>query len=538
MSDDPRGLWNTLTHEQKVKVLAQMPIDQIVATYRDDNHSDEEFRTSLARQLRLWNPQNVQTFKRRGKPPTKDVVLGAWRDLDRSEALLELIDNSIDEWLRRRKMHPQKTAPELNIYIEVDKDSQQLTYEDNAGGVSVDKLEHLVVPGYSDTTALSNTIGSYKTGGKKAVFRLANAVQVTTRYWNPAETSDEALAVQLDEAWINDPDLYEFEYTVLKDKSVIERGQTRYTLQLREEPIGGPAWFEIPTEVEKITNEIRRTYTLLLVRHPRIHIHFLDRGKPLQPLNDLYDFSGTHKSGVDIRPQRVTFELDLDHEGKKENVEIEVVLGSRTSTGSKDGKTWGIDLYGNDRLFVAHDQQTFAHLLPAGNSRSLVRGYVNIKGPNVFIPWDTHKRHLNVDRDIIQILTKHKLIVELFTNWKRTYNDISTSGEIAKLIQQPLAGFVDRKAHDLVLPHDARVKLDPGQKRKVQLGKAVAVPVVRARVAKNHSVAVQLNFSVVEARLLASRYGVEGDLQSSGVRSELAAAIKEELLKKVQKSGK
>src|SRR5438034_11822813 len=111
-----------------------------------------------------------------GKAPNKEVVLGAWRDLDRSEALLELIDNSIDAWKRRREKYPDKSAPELNIYIDIDSDTGQLTYEDNAGGVPVGKLENLVVPGYSETDALAHSIGSYKTGGKKAIFRLAMAV--------------------------------------------------------------------------------------------------------------------------------------------------------------------------------------------------------------------------------------------------------------------------------------------------------------------------------------------------------------------------
>lgn len=81
--------------------------------------------------------------------------------------------------------------------------THQLTYEDNAGGVSPDKLQNLVVPGHSETDPFSKTIGSYKTGGKKAVFRLAEAAQIMSRYWSPAETfEDQTLSVQLDQEWI------------------------------------------------------------------------------------------------------------------------------------------------------------------------------------------------------------------------------------------------------------------------------------------------------------------------------------------------
>ena len=88
---------------------------------------------------------------RASKPParhqTKDVVLGAWRDLERAEALLELVDNSIDEWLRRRAAHPKKTSKELDIFIDIDSSLHQLVYEDNAGGISTDKLDNLVYQG-------------------------------------------------------------------------------------------------------------------------------------------------------------------------------------------------------------------------------------------------------------------------------------------------------------------------------------------------------------------------------------------------------
>src|SRR5262249_6386076 len=136
---------------------------------------------------------------------------------------------------------------------------------------------------------------------------------------------------------------------------------------------------------------------------------------------------------VDIRPQQVVFDTKLQYRSEDYNLEIELVLGCMTKSNSPH---WGIDLYGNDRLFVHRDQTTFSDLLPRASARTLCRGFVNIKGPNVFIPWDTHKRHLNVDRDVIQILTKNKLIVDLFDNWKKVYNDIASS-EVKRLIVPP-----------------------------------------------------------------------------------------------------
>jgi hypothetical protein len=182
--------WLGLGHQQRILILRELTPGKILSQYEIPGASFDEFRSTLVKQIRLWAPNNLGTFVMEGGPPTKDVVLGAWRALDRSEALLELIDNSIDAWKQRRRLYPAKTAENLIISIRIDADTQQLTYEDNAGGVPKEKLSNLVVPGYSDMTDLTATIGSYRTGGKKAIFRLATAASITTRYLNPAETTD------------------------------------------------------------------------------------------------------------------------------------------------------------------------------------------------------------------------------------------------------------------------------------------------------------------------------------------------------------
>ena len=522
--------WSTMTHREHVQAMSRNTVERLANEYYIDGYSDTDFSRHLATQMELWDVHNVKVLQSAGSPPTKDVVLGAWRDLDRSEALLELIDNSIDAWLNRMEKYPRKSAPELDIYIDIDSVSGRLFYEDNAGGVSVEKLTNLVIPGHSDTTELTRTIGSYKTGGKKAIFKLANQAQITTRYWNPAGSTDDAVAVHLDETWINDSELYEFSYAELRDVSVIEKGQTRYVLDLRDEPVGAP-WYNSPEDIVQITKDIRRTYTLLLARNPNIHIFVNDRTTPLRIDEDLYIFSGHHDSKGDIRPQRVTYEFPLEFQGKEHPVSVEVVLGCRTTTGVRDGLSWGIDLYGNDRLFVAYDQGTFEHWLPKGNARQMIRGYVNIRGPNIFIPWDTHKRHLNADRDIMGVLTKHKLIRELFENWKRAYNDISSGGkgEVTRLIGTPLKKQFDGRRKDLYVPHENKVTFTPKVRRNVTLPEHIYKPQVRIQKGKkNNTIKVNFNLSLEDARRATAYFGLEGE----PVPRDLSTSIKEDVLKR------
>lgn len=536
--------WNDLSHDNKLSTLQGSSIDQILKDYHVPELDEQGFRALLTREITLWQPKLCKGKPTlTGAPPNKEVVLGAWRDLDRSEAILEFIDNSIDAWSRRRERYPDKSAKELNIYIDIDSDTGQLSYEDNAGGVQEEKLVNLVVPGHSETEALATTIGSYKTGGKKAIFRLASAVNITTRYWNPAETGDQALSVHLDEHWLSDANEYRFPYFPLSDKSVIERGQTRYVMQLRSEPIGNP-WFKDPAQRTVIQREIQKTYSLLMARNKSIKIYFPQRGALVAPeLEMLYDLSGAQNSQLDIRPQMVRFNLELPYDGKPRQLSIEVLVGCRVTSSIRDDKGPGFDLYGNNRLFVHRDQRLFADFFPKGNIAGYIRGFVNITGPNVFIPWDTHKRHLNTDREVIELLRTHPTIRNLFENWKEAFSGISGlggQGEITKTVSPSHILSVDQKTGELAVPHRSDVTIDPARKRGGELPASVPKPKIgpNKRKKNNKGVGINMVLATEDARQLAAHFSVEGNVESGEAKRALSEKAKEHLLGLLKKSGK
>jgi hypothetical protein len=530
--------WNDISHADKLKVLRDSSVDQIVADYKSGDLDDQMFRERLAREIALWQPNQAEGVPNQaGNPPNKEVVLGAWRDLDRSEALLELIDNSIDAWNRRRVEYPDKSAPQLNIYIDVDSDTGQLTYEDNAGGVPVEKLVNLVVPGHSETSAFAHSIGSYKTGGKKAIFRLAAAVNITTRFWNPAETGDRAVAVHLDERWLTDVDEYTFPYFDLKDYGGLQRGQTRYLMQLRPEPITA-CWYSNPSELEKISRDIKNTYGLLMARQREINIYFPKRGKKIAPaLNNRYDFSGASNGTIDIRPQRVEFETELEYQGQRHKLTIEVVIGCRVTTASRDDVGPGFDLYGNNRLFTQRDERLFYDQLPKGQAGSLGRGWVNILGSNVFIPWDTHKRHLNSDREIIDLIRTHPAIKSLFENWSEAFQQISRldRGEITKTINVPYE-LVNEKTHELSFGHSDRIQIDATKKRGQKLPETIFKPVLASvkQAKKDKGVTLSMALTTDEARRLAAYFQIHGSLDATQTKRGLSDKAKEHLIALVQ----
>jgi hypothetical protein len=115
--------WQTLDHTEKLRILRDNSVDNIVADYKYGDEDASSFRARLARENSLWQPKHyVSAPKMAGEPPNKEVVIGAWRDLDRSEALLELIDNSIDAWKHaetsiRTRLLPNSTSTSISMRI-------------------------------------------------------------------------------------------------------------------------------------------------------------------------------------------------------------------------------------------------------------------------------------------------------------------------------------------------------------------------------------------------------------------------------------
>jgi hypothetical protein len=519
--------WSELSHEEKMDQLQNLNIDEIIEQYRPANLSPDEFRQQLLADMDFWKPQNIQEFEKGGGPPTKETAIGAWRDLSRAEAILELIDNSIDAWMRRRERYPNKTAPTLLIYIDADVDSGILTYEDNAGGVGQDKLDHLIVPGYSETSDTEWTIGSYRTGGKKAIFKLAQDARIWTRYWNPVGTSDEAYEIHLDKKWLRDPIEYRYVYGILKDKAAYEKGQTVYRFRLHE----SSANWDVDV-IREVTSEIRRNYTLLLIRNPNIEIYFMDRENPLEPLEDMYKFTGAYDKakGLDLRPQRAQFTTKVEYRGQKHDVTIEVVLGCRMTAGIPEGEGgFGIDLYGNNRLFVYREYELFRnwYRLPGSGAKNLVRGYINVLGPNVLIPWDTHKRHLNPEREVVQILRHNPQIRQLFDQWRSAYLTLASSQAIKRTISKPLTPF--KKGNDLYVPHSNKVSIVSWRRRGTKLPKTVHTPLVPDPKPPEKQIELKLKFSQAEFKVLCKEYGLDHKEEKDAKR-RLSQIVKENAL--------
>jgi hypothetical protein len=166
----------------------------------------------------------------------------------------------------------------------------------------------------------------------------------------------------------------------------------------------------------------------------------------------------------------------------------------------------------------------------------LVRGFVNIHGPNVFIPWDTHKRHLNPDRDFMKALTKNKLITDFFTCWYQAYQAVGR-GDVSDLISAPLPKVIDTATKDLFLPTQMTVKVDLSRKRGVNLPSSFVPPSVNRRRPTNDMVTIKFNLDVDEVSYLFGKYGIEESPTdpSKAAVQHLCEAIRDDVLELAKK---
>lgn len=295
-----------------------------------------------------------------------------------------------------------------------------------------------------------------------------------------------------------------------------------------------------------MTHEIRRTYTLFLVRHPEVKIYFIgNRKDPLKPIESLYKFSGYVEKknrvvAADIRPQQVYFEWKTEVEGKTHTLNVEIVLGARTTVAQRHGEdAAGIDLYGNDRLFVLQDTEFVPDMINVqANARNYIRGFINIHGANSLIPWDTHKRHLNPEREVLAFLKKNRQVKEYFRRWKEVYSALSSNKALREKTRSEIQPWSIEEKSDLNIPHSSKIVVPKKNTKKVVLlPEEVHKPVIPQNNLKdkNPLIKVEMQFTQEEFRKICTYYSFNGGIDDKETRNQIGDLAKDLTIESIRK---
>lgn len=362
--------------------------------------------------------------------PTKEALKSLKSDVNYETAIAELVDNSLDQWLRN-------SSGEASLLVEVlaenddDEDRTELIVRDNAGGVPRSDAKVVFTLGDSRERDGKPYIGSYGLGAKKALMNLGLPFTIASRH----EDAEVGWAYTITEDWFDDDTDWSVE--IRKEES-LDPGVT----ELRVHDLDYD-WFDDEADdedddedklstAERLREAFGRTYNLFLADGLGGEDHDVTievQGEAVEPLGTPeYSFTPVD----DMYPRR--FENITVERGDWAKTDVTITIGLLREG---DSETAGIDVYmqGRQVLHAARDERVgFGTNLdrfdPQHDTRfkAIVELETNDDGRD--LPWDTQKS--NVD--------PYNPIMEEVRDWiKRTTQDylFLDDGKVPKGIVYP-----------------------------------------------------------------------------------------------------
>lgn len=149
-----------------------------------------------------------------GGPTKRFFVSMLTRDIELMDALLDLIDNSIDGAMRQRRGRLDEDKPYEGFEAKVSISPERFEIKDNCGGIPKEDIDHAFMLGRPDIDRDSDlpTVGMYGIGMKRAIFKMGRDAKVQTR------SSDGAFTVHYTPEWLDEKNNdWELPYTETAD---------------------------------------------------------------------------------------------------------------------------------------------------------------------------------------------------------------------------------------------------------------------------------------------------------------------------------
>lgn len=303
--------------------------------------------------------------------PHKRFILSIVSDYDLTRSMCELIDNSIDIWIKEGQ------NKKLKIKIDFDQFQKTILISDNAGGVAEKDLEYLISPGATTNKPDDFTIGIFGVGTKRAVIALSEDIKISTR-----KNDGKTYRIEFDKSWLLEDNWHLPYYEVdqiAEDTTQIELQKLLINI---DEKI-----------IEKLIENLSTIYSKFLVNDS---FSIMINTKHIKPFNfDNWAYPPNYE------PRRY-YGIIKTNEGRIVN--IEVVAGLTTESSPATGE-YGVYFYCNDRLIVSALKSPEVGFIKgiAGQphpSLSIARIIVSLKGAAIDMPWNSSKSNINTNHYI------------------------------------------------------------------------------------------------------------------------------------------
>lgn len=328
------------------------------------------------------------------RPTKRFFIDNLTRDLSLEDAILDLVDNSIDSLIRTRSLDVSfktllapRTSNAKDELVKLTLNKNHFLVEDKCGGIDIEHAKHQVFRLGRPDGAYAGSLGVYGIGLKRALFKIGRNIEVTSR------TTTSGFKVSIDvPAWAADDDAWTFPFETVPPVSRPQDAGTTINISgLNPDVL---LRLEDGTLLTRLTSSLATTYALFLERYLAIAVN-QHRIQP-EPLP-------LAASGL-LQPNAKHLEFD--------GVSVDLVAG----LASRHGDEWSTDRAGwyvlcNGRVVVQADRSDLTGWGVAGPQFvPKHRGFLGIafffSAEPARLPWTTTKRGLNRDSAIYQFTRK------------------------------------------------------------------------------------------------------------------------------------
>jgi len=289
------------------------------------------------------------------------------KDIHLIDAILDLIDNSIDSYIRN-KLSDKKT---ISVTLSKDK----FVIEDNCGGMSKESIANRVFRfGLPAKPGEGRTIGVYGIGLKRSIFKMGEEILIES------DDNKNYCAIRIGKDWLEDEENWKLKFDIIK--STKGKPFTKITIKQLFQNVAGE--METTTFENELRDRIKQTYSIFIEDRVNIIVNeipiepydfsFLDDGKNFVPFHKIYKFNG---------------------------VEVEIYAGYNLD------EPYGWFVFCNDRLVIRNDTSTNTGWGgPVGKiyhyaEDNVFLGLAFFRSDNpLSLPWQTTKENIQFDSPI------------------------------------------------------------------------------------------------------------------------------------------
>ncbi len=342
--------------------------------------------------------------------PTKEFFVNMLvRDILLKQAIIELIDNSIDG---ARKIKGNNDFEGLSI--EVNFSNQKFSIKDNCGGIPLDVAENYAFRfgrPRSKKAEEAETTGIFGIGMKRALFKLGNFFTIKSK------TKTTEFEIELDvEKWVVDDSAnWDFEIASYKENMNNDISETG-------------TFIEVTRLHDEIANELATTsFENEVIEHVQRRVG-LDIAHGLSIIVNGKNLVGNNVALID------NTEIQSIKETYEDNgVNVKILAGIAPREGSKyKPENAGWYIYCNGRLVIAADRTSLTTWKDMENKSSGVtfhNDYAGFRGIVYFtskypdrLPWNTTKTGLD-ETSLLYLRAREKMI-EIFKIVKNILDEI------------------------------------------------------------------------------------------------------------------